>query len=44
MASHLLITLEQMLGMVAGTDKEGLKSWEPEYSTIPKEELDAFFE
>jgi hypothetical protein len=44
MASHLLITLDQVLGMVAGTDKDGLKSWEPDFSAVPKEELDAHIE
>lgn len=44
MASHLLITLDQILGMVAGTDKESLYAWAPDFSAVPKEDLDKHIE
>lgn len=44
MASHLLITLDQILGMVAGTDKESLYAWTPDFSAVPKEDLDKHIE
>ena len=40
MASHLLITLDQIVGMVAGVDKETMLNWKEDFSAVPKEDLD----
>ena len=44
MAGHILITLNQIVQIVAGIDKETLLGWEPDYSSVDKEELDKHIE
>ena len=44
MASHLLITLDQVIGMIAGTDKEGLLACQPDFSAVPQDDLDKHIE
>ena len=42
MASQLLITVDQVIQMIAGTDQEGVKAWTPDFSEVPEEELNEF--
>jgi len=44
MAGHILITLDQIVQMVAGLDKAALLGWEPDFSSVDKEELDKHIE
>lgn len=44
MASHLLITLDQVVQMLCQTDKETMLAWKADFSAIPEEDLNKHIE